>query len=146
MSQRFSIYLASSWRNLEQPGLVRVLRDLGHDCYDFRNPKDDDTGFSWGEIDLNYPSWSAEQFIEALLSEEAGRGFANDWAAMRRSQIGVLLLPSGRSAHIEAGYFVGAGKPLHIVLPENGPMVPELMYKMADKIHPNISSLVKALT
>jgi hypothetical protein len=32
------IYLASSWRNERQPELVRILREAGHEVYDFRNP------------------------------------------------------------------------------------------------------------
>ena len=139
------IYLATSWRNKEQPGVVTILRSLGHECYDFRNPKDGDVGFAWQEIDPDYGSWTNGDYIDALNSQEAGRGFAHDWGAMRRAEVCVLLLPSGRSAHIEAGYFVGAGKPLHIVLPENERVIPELMYKMADRVHKDISSLVKAL-
>lgn len=30
------IYVASSWRNLVQPGVVTILRRLGHEVYDFR--------------------------------------------------------------------------------------------------------------
>ena len=32
------IYLASSWRNERQPQAVQILRDAGHEVYDFRNP------------------------------------------------------------------------------------------------------------
>jgi len=32
------IYLASSWRNEEQPFLVKMLEAEGHLVYDFRNP------------------------------------------------------------------------------------------------------------
>lgn len=31
-------YVASSWRNIEQPGVVAMLRHSGHEVYDFRNP------------------------------------------------------------------------------------------------------------
>ena len=39
------IYLASSWKNTDQPDLVEALRNAGHDVYDFRNPTPDDAGF-----------------------------------------------------------------------------------------------------
>lgn len=32
------IYVASSWRNPYQPGIVDLLRMHGHKAYDFRNP------------------------------------------------------------------------------------------------------------
>jgi hypothetical protein len=45
----------------------------------------------------------------------------------------VLMLPSGRSAHLEAGWAIGAGKPTAILLHEDK-FEPELMYLMADHI------------
>lgn len=32
------IYVASSWRNVFQQDVVGILRDLGHEVYDFKNP------------------------------------------------------------------------------------------------------------
>jgi nucleoside 2-deoxyribosyltransferase len=40
----------------------------------------------------------------------------------------VLVLPCGRSAHIEAGYMAGRGKPVWVLAVE--PCEPELMYKL----------------
>lgn len=42
-----NIYVASSWRNLLQPGIVVALRRCGHDVYDFRNPAPGNKGFAW---------------------------------------------------------------------------------------------------
>lgn len=95
------IYLASSWRNAEQPQVLQALRDAGH------------------EVCGGSPA------AEAV----AIHGYLRDWQAMQRADTGVLLLPSGRSAHIEAGYFVGADKPLFVLL--SGQNEPELMYRMA---------------
>lgn len=33
------IYLASSWRNEHQPRILALLRDAGHEVYDFRHPQ-----------------------------------------------------------------------------------------------------------
>lgn len=137
------IYLASSWRNEHQPRVVRALRDAGHDVYDFRNPRPGDNGFAWSEIDPGWQAWGPVRFREALKHPIAEAGFDSDWSAMQWAHTGVLLLPCGRSAHLEAGYFVGARKPLHILilgLPE-----PELMYAMADGIHAEIDDLIAAL-
>ena len=48
------LYVASSWRNLNQPTVVELLRKCGHEVYDFRNPAPGDNGFHWEEID---PDW-----------------------------------------------------------------------------------------
>ena len=126
------IYLASSWRNERQPEVLACLRDAGHDVYDFRNPAPGNMGFHWSEIDPNWKNWHRADYLAALRTQIAADGYSHDWSAMQWADTGVLLLPSGRSAHLEAGYFVGANKPLHILLTER--QEPELMYRMADSI------------
>jgi nucleoside 2-deoxyribosyltransferase len=126
------IYVASSWRNTIQPGVVNDLRNDGHDVYDFRQPVPGDNGFHWSEIDKAWQTWSPSQFRLSLTHDLAESGFRKDAVAMRESDVCVLVLPCGRSAHLEAGYFVGAGKPLFILLDDDSE--PELMYKMATGI------------
>lgn len=133
------IYLASSWRNERQPVVLDALRTFGHEVYDFRNPEPGNTGFQWSEIDPNWKRWTREQYIDALAHPIATAGFNLDFGAMQWADTGVLLLPSGRSAHIEAGYFVGARKSLHILLTEE--QEPELMYLMASSISRSIAEL-----
>ena len=120
------IYLASSWRNPYQPSALLQLRDAGHEVYDFRHPKPDDNGFGWDQIDPNWKNWTPEEYRNALSHAVAQRGFKNDRDAMEDSDGCVLLLPCGRSAHLEAGWFMGMGRPVWIVIPE--PVEPELMY------------------
>lgn len=139
------IYLASSWRNDLQPSVLLELREAGHEVYDFRHPRPGDTGFSWGDISAEWLGWQPREFVDALESPVAEHGFANDWDAMEWADTGVLLLPCGRSAHIEAGYFVGhPEKRLHILIPSLPE--PELMYKMADGIHLDTTSLIASLS
>lgn len=45
------IYVASSWRNPFQQEVVNILRDLGHEVYDFKNPPHGNGGFQWSDID-----------------------------------------------------------------------------------------------
>lgn len=133
------IYVASSWRNDYQPEIVRALRELGHDVYDFKNPAPGDNGFHWSEIDPAWQKWTVEQYITSLYHPVAVAGFDSDFSAMQWADACVLVMPCGRSAHIEAGYFVGAGKPLLILASD---AEPELMYKMADSIHAGMGSLL----
>lgn len=143
MKTRKKIYLASSWRNIHQPEVLVALRGY-HDVYDFRNPKEGDSGFHWEEIDKRWQYWTRSEYRVALSNPLANSGFKSDFDAMKWADTCVLLLPCGRSAHLEAGYFVGAAKPLHIYLAD--PQTePELMYKMATGIHCTMDELINAL-
>lgn len=136
------IYLASSWRNSYQPSAAATLRSFGHAVYDFRNPSAEGppatgaAGFGWQQIDRGWQGWTTTQYLKALNHPMAEQGFTADWEAMRWADTFVLLMPCGRSAHLEAGWAIGAGKPTAIWLDDDPaePAEPELMYKMADLI------------
>lgn len=119
------IYVASSWRNEKQPEVVQALRDDAHFVYDFK----DADGFHWSEIDPNWKSWDSETFVDALQHPLAIKGFDRDMHALSHADICVLVMPCGRSAHLEAGWAVGAGKPTAVLLSGGEP---ELMYSMFD--------------
>ena len=129
---RRRIYVASSWRNIHQQDVVRVLRVLGHEVYDFREPKPGESGFNWRDIDPNWQQWTLSQYREALDHQIARDGYALDIEALAWCDTLVLVNPCGRSSHGEWGQAVGAGKPTCIYLHERDE--PELMYKMASAL------------
>lgn len=125
------IYVASSWRNNIQQIVVDYLRKCTYDVYDFKNPEEGNTGFQWSEIDPNWQSWDFGEYQQGLWHKLAEKGFQLDWNAMVGCDACVLVLDSGKSSHLEAGYFVGANKCLVIYIPPGVDVEPELMYKMA---------------
>lgn len=127
------IYVASSWRNLVQTRVVEALRADGHEVYDFRDPDDRGVpgGFSWREIDDDWLNWSPEKFRELIHHQAASVGFTRDFEAMQKADACVLVMPCGRSAHLELGWCAGAGKRTLILL---APGEPELMYRIADRL------------
>lgn len=136
------IYVASSWRNVVQPQMVRYLRDLGLEVYDF---KQYESSFAWNEIDDNWRQWKADEFIRALKTDPAKNGFESDMKALEECDVCILLLPCGNSAHLEAGWAKAAGKKLIVYLDDNLTKGPELMYKMADAIVTKRGDLAKEL-
>lgn len=165
------IYVASSWRNPFQPAVVERLRAEGHEVYDFRHPAEGDNGFHWSEIDEGWQQWTPERYVAALEHPIAEDGFNKDKAALDWCDACVLVLPCGRSSHLELGYAIGKGKRTAIVIapvaghsmrsdapcsscgdldgcwvPANVMKVePELMNKLADRICLSLDAVVEWL-
>lgn len=127
------LYVASSWRNSYYSTVVRTIKDKcpDFDVYDFRNPAPGNNGFKWSEIDKDWENWSASDYIAALNHPLAVSGYRFDMNAMMNADVCVLVLPCGRSAHLELGWFAGRGKATCILHTEKK-TEPELMVKMCD--------------
>ena len=140
-----NVYVASSWRNEYQQDVVKELRDAGHDVYDFKHPTKGNAGFHWSEIDQDWKNWDTRRYREALKHEYAQFGFGRDSDAMTAADACVLVLPCGRSAHIEAGWMKGAGKKVIAYIPNGCAIEPELMYSMFDCITSDIQEVISVL-
>lgn len=132
------IYVASSWRNEYQPKAVEALRGCGHEVYDFK----DSDGFSWREVsEVPEAEWGFDGWMQALDHPAALRGFDRDMGALVAADLCVLVLPCGRSAHLEAGWAIGQGKPTIVWCPAyDGP---DLMVKMADVVTDSLDLIVE---
>ena len=141
--KRRKIYVASSWRNEYYPMVVTKLREAGHDVYDFRNPPSGDPGFKWSSVAEDYMEWKPQQYRDRLQHPYAERQFKNDIDAMEACDTCVLVLPCGKSAHTEAGWFAGKGRTTIAFIPER--QEPELMYKLFSGICCTLDELILAL-
>ncbi len=137
--EKRKIYVASSWRNKDQPMMVAFLRHKGFNVYDFKCSE----GFSWDQIDPEWKSWTVKQYKEGLVHSLSVRGYMRDYEAMETSDICILVLPSGRSAHTEAGWMKGMGKKVFVYMPTMEE--PELMYKIYNGIFTDMDDLYKAI-
>ena len=137
------IYVASSWRNTYYPEVVTRLREAGHQVYDFRNPPHGGAGFHWTDIDQNAPNWSFNEYKEGLHHPLAQHQFTADLDALEWADTCVLVLPCGRSAHTEAGWFAGRGLKTIVYMPEK--QEPELMYKLFDGVVNNLNDLLRII-
>jgi hypothetical protein len=139
------IYVASSWRNPAQPSVVAALLSAGHEVYDFRNPAPGNQGFGWRQLGLgDAKEWTPAILRSALQHPVAQSGFSLDMGALRWCDACVLVLPCGRSAHLELGWATGAGKRA-IVLTAETLDEPELMYLMCERICLTVDEVISAL-
>ena len=115
------IYIASSWKNAEHVrSLSAILRNNDHEVFDFTDMNNRPDGldkFVFGAKEwAEYSGKNPEQidWKDFLTWEPTIRAFESDKAGIDWADAVILLLPSGRSSHLEAGYAVGCGKPLFI--------------------------------
>jgi hypothetical protein len=141
------VYVASSWRNLLYDGVIATLRAANLDLYDFKNPPNS-TGFSWQQVggqplymhNTGQGAETAENYLRMIGHPRAVEGYHSDIDALLESDTVVLVLPCGRSAHLELGIAVGAGKRTAILLTET--LEPELMYKAVDFMTTSVGELL----
>lgn len=129
-----------------------MLRDAGHTVYDFRNPSEGDNGFGWRQCAQEGTDPAAFRdmmqdpafFRDEVLTHPIARaGFEKDMGALRAADATVIVLPCGRSAHLELGYAVGAGQKTIVYLDD--PMSePELMYLACTTICVSLAEVVAA--
>lgn len=134
------IYLIGSLRNPQVPKLANELRNLGYTVFD--------DWFAAGEIAddawRDYEQDRGHNFREALKGYAANHVFDFDMHHLNESTIGILLLPAGKSGHLELGYLIGRGCKSYIVYPEE-PERFDVMYLMADAVFGSEAELLEYL-
>lgn len=123
------VYVASSWRNPHYDHVVETLRADGHLVWNWREPPTGGNGFLWNDAGAggyqHGDKIAADEWRHLLGHPVAQSGFASDLAGMYWADVGVLLHPCGRSAHLEAGWLAGMGKKVHVLALED--VEPDLM-------------------
>lgn len=145
------VYVASSWRNELQPDVVEALRRAGHEVYDFKNPGEGHAGFAWRDLgpaapggqELGRRSWTGQELKRALADPRSREGFGLDLAAMEWADVCVMVLPCGKSAHLELGWFSGQAR--HCYVLQMTAEEPELMYLLADGICTSVDQVLARL-
>ena len=127
--------MASSWQNDVYPKVVETLRQAGHDVYDFRRQ---------GGSDSNPSEMTSDRLLDFLDEPKIRSIFRNDMDALIASDAVVCVLPCGRSAHLELGYGIGAGK--RTVLLWHDGDAPDIMHKAVDSIVFKVADIAGALT
>lgn len=139
------IYLASSWRHTNYDNIARTLKNVlpRHTFYNFKDPECSFV-FQWSQIDKKWNNWSPYEFRNILNTDIRTReGFLSDKIAIDWCDICVLILPCGRSAHLELGVSIGMGKTTTILLDKT--FEPELMYKYVDYLAIDLQDLIDFL-
>ena len=124
------MYLIGSLRNPEIPVIGEYLRvGTGFEIFD-----------QWWTASEDADDWLRDYFRfrklgykDAIHSYAAKHIFDFDQYHLNRADIGVLVMPGGKSAHLELGYLVGQGKPCYILF-DREPERVDIMHNFANNV------------
>lgn len=134
------IYLIGSLRNETIPKIgVHLREQTGLEVFDdwfSPGPEADDY---W----KRYEESRGRTYQEALKGWAGKHVFEFDKHHIDNSDIGVLIMPAGKSGHMELGYMIGCGKPCYVLMDTQDRW--DVMYQFATDVLFDMDELVAAL-
>jgi len=135
-----TIYLAGALKNWEIVTLAVELEKLGFEVFaDWMTPGPEADSFL-----LEYAKLRGWSYKQTLASHAATNTFDFDKKHIDASDIVVMVMPAGKSAHLEIGYARGKDKPGYILFDKEPERV-DIMYKFATDIFFNKVDLIHEL-
>lgn len=133
----YDFFIASRFRNKQSVlDLTKKLRQKEKTVYCFVEEYDDSqTPEEYMQTFESIPNWREDESVNAM--------FEKDMRALRDSDSLILLLPAGKSAHVEAGAAYGMGKKC-IVIGEQKEA--ESLYLIFDMFYSTIDEFVESLS
>ncbi len=135
-----SVYIIGSLRNPEVPKLANAIQEIGIEGFCDWYAPGPNTDDHWRD----YTKERGLSYGEALQHYAATHVFEFDKFHLDRCDAAVLLMPAGKSGHLELGYTIGRGKPGYILFDEV-PERYEMMTQFATKVFFDRNALLEAL-
>lgn len=124
-----SIYIIGSLRNPEIPKFANELQALGFEAFaDWTAP-----GPQADDFLRDYSKERGLDYKQTLRSYAAKHIYEFDKAHIDRCDLAVMLMPAGKSGHMELGYVIGQNK-LGYILFDQIPERIDVMYQFATDI------------
>lgn len=140
-SPRKSVYIIGSLRNATVPDLGNDLRRAGFDPFDDWWGAGHEADDKWRD----YENIRGRDHKAALYGYAARHVFNFDKFHLDRCDVAVLVMPAGKSGHLELGYFVGTGKPGFILF-DAVPERYDVMHNFATDVFYDVPSLIEGIT
>lgn len=136
-----TVYIVGALKNPQIPVIARKLREWGYDAFDEWWCCSEDADEWWQQ----YSKDNGLTYKQALDSWHAKNVCDFDVFHMDRSHGALLVMPAGKSGHLELGRFDGQGKPAFVLF-DKEPDRYDIMYRLArGGVHFDLDSLKAAL-
>jgi len=135
-----SIYIIGALKNRTIPHLANQIEKLGIEAFDsWQSPGPD------ADIYLKkYEKLRGRNHLQAMKGYAAQQIFQFDKNHLDRCDAAVLVMPAGKSGHLELGYTIGRGKPGFILF-DREPRKYDIMHLFATDIFYSTKDLLKQL-
>ena len=136
------IYLIGSLRNPKIIETALMLRAAGHEVFDdwiSAGPEADDY---WQKYEIA----KGNNYKQGLAGYAAKHVYEFDKYHLDRNDIAILVLPAGKSGHLELGYMIGKGKPGYILFDEVMPDRWDVMYRFGTGVFFSVNELIAELS
>lgn len=142
---KYDYFIASRWRNKPHVlELARKIESKGKKVYNFI--EGDGTDYELKDLEEKYEPEEFMKMFESIPDWQNSKAikeiFEVDMNALRDSETVILLLPAGKSAHIEAGVSYGMGKRT-IVVGEQ--IEAEASYLIFNEMYSSIEDFIKKI-
>ncbi len=137
------VYLIGSLRNPEIPKVAKYLRTLnnGIEVFDDWHAAGELADTAWQE----YETARGHRYKEAIKGHAAKHVFEFDYHHLCRADVGILVMPAGRSGHLELGWLIGRGKPGYVLF-DTEPERFDQMYQFCTNVFFNVEELGEELS
>jgi hypothetical protein len=134
------VYVIGALKNPEIPKVAKLFREEGFEVYDEWFCPGPDADTYWQAYCRN----RGLSYSEALDGWHAKQVFEIDKFHLDRCSAAVLVLPAGKSGHMEIGYACGTGKRTFILL-DKEPDRYDLMYRFVEKATSDVTEIIERL-
>ena len=135
-----TVYIIGSLRNPIIPTIGNTLRAAGYDAFCDWHSGGKEADDEW----QRYEGERGRGYKEALKGYHAQNVYHFDLYHLNRAHAAVLVMPAGRSAHLELGYIIGQGKPGYVLFDQE-PERFDVMYNFATEVCFSVEELMAAL-
>lgn len=134
------LYLIGSLRNPKIPLLTRRLEEEGISVFSAWFAAGERADDAWQE----YEKSQGVSYAQALTGVAAQHVYQFDLHWLNRCNSCVLVMPAGKSGHIELGYMIGQGKPGWVLF-DREPERWDVMYAFTQGIFFDDKTLIDAV-
>lgn len=135
------VYIIGALKNPNILEVAKKIRAEGHEVYDEWYCPGKNADLHWQE----YCTFNGLSYSQALKGWHAKQVFEIDKFHLDRCDAAILVLPAGKSGHMELGYIKGLGKKGYILL-DGEPEKFDIMYKFSDLVTTDLQEIISEIS